>query len=400
MADDVTGDAAAEWVPIDSLKPWDKNPRKNDGVPVQKVADSIRRFGFGAVIVARKADGEIIAGHTRWKAAKLIGMQRVPVRYLDIDAREAHLLALADNRLNEIAEWIPEMVADVVDEESFTPEEIDTAGWDGEAFTDLLDTDTRKRSGGDEELEPPATPITQPGDLWILGEHQLLCGSAVEADDVAKVMGTWKAGVIFTDPPYGVAYTGGSKKRDALAGDRTTGLYEPALALAAKHATDDAAAYVWHASSKTVEVLLALKLAGYEHKATIIWAKNHAQFGGAGMHADYHQKHEPCWYGQLAGKKARWYGPANETTVWEYPRAAVNEYHPTQKPVELAARALTNSTLRGEVVLDMFGGSGSTLIAAEQTGRRARLIELEPKYCDVIVARWEALTKRKAERAQ
>lgn len=400
MVDDVTGDAAAEWVPIESLKPWAKNPRKNDGVPVQKVADSIRRFGFGAVIVARKADGEIIAGHTRWKAAKLIGMQRVPVRYLDIDEREAHLLALADNRLNEIAEWDSELLADVVEDEAFTPDEIDTAGWDQESFTELLDTDKRKRKADDDDVQPPAKPITQPGDLWILGDHMLLCGSAVEPDDVAKVMGSAKAALIFTDPPYGVAYTGGSKKRDALQGDRTTGLYEPALALAAQHALPDVAAYVWHASSKTIEVLLALKLAGYEHKATIIWAKNHAQFGGAGMHADYHQKHEPCWYGQLAGHKARWFGPANETTVWEYARASKNEYHPTQKPVELAARAIANSTLRGEVVLDMFGGSGSTLIAAEQTGRHARLIELEPGYCDVIVKRWETATGCKAERAQ
>jgi DNA modification methylase len=242
----------------------------------------------------------------------------------------------------------------------------------------------------------PAVRATdvQRGDLFELGRHRLLCGDATVAADVARVMGGEQAHCIFTDPPYGVAYDGGAKKRAALANDHVgTQIYMAALPLLAQAADAEAPLYLWYADGHAAAAAAAA--AAYQITAQIIWAKNQAQFVTS---AHYKGKHEACYYAHKRGQSARWYGPNNEVTLWECQRAQANEFHPTQKPVALAIRALHNSTESEQVVLDGFVGGGTTLIAAEQLTRACRAIEIEPQYVQVALDRWEAFTGEKAQK--
>ena len=230
------------------------------------------------------------------------------------------------------------------------------------------------------------------GNLQLKSDHRLLCGDSTDAESVAYLMDGAKADMVFTAPPYGVGYTGGAKKREALAGDEVgTSIYSDSLPHLKSAAADHAPLYLWYADAHVAAAAAAA--AGYVTSAQIIWVKNNAQFVSA---AKYHGKHEPCFYAHRKGKTASWYGGNNEVTVWEVDRAHKNEYHPTQKPVALAERAASNSTKAGDLILDLFLGSGATLIAAEQLGRKCYGLEIDPIYCDVIVKRWEAFTGKKA----
>ena len=225
----------------------------------------------------------------------------------------------------------------------------------------------------------------------IQGGHRILCGDSTKKEDVERLMDGKKADMVFTDPPYGVSYDGGhatSKRRDKLIGDESTSLYEPTCRVAFEYSESNAPLYLWHAGVKGISAAAA----GYEILAEIIWNKNLAQFGA--ISAQYKQKHEPCFYCFKKGSSARWNGPTNEVTVWDIDRASKNEFHPTQKPVELATRAMSNHDVAN--VLDLFLGSGSTLIAAEKTGRICYGMEIDPKYVDVIVKRWEDYTGKTA----
>lgn len=394
-------EAAAEWVAIDAVTPWDDNPRRND-IAAQKVAESIKRFGFSSPIIARREDGEIIAGHTRLKAAKILGLDKVPVRYLDLDPADAHLLALADNKLGEVAEWDPIKLADVLSD--YGLEQAELAGWDSVDLEKLadevadfgpLESETPEEEG--ELPEPPKDPVTKKGDLWILGDHRLVCGDSTSPTSIRMASDAERPRLVHTDPPYGVDYTGGSKKRERLAGDHIgTGIYSAFLSACVETVDPRAPLYLWHADRASMPVLAALDAHGYDVRAQIVWNKNQAQFGSMG--AQYKPKHEPCFYAFRRGVAPYWYGPNNEVTVWDVPRARSNDYHPTQKPVELAERAIKNSSMGGDRVLDGFGGSGSTLVACESLSRRCAMVELDPAYCDVIVERWENLTGGKAHR--
>lgn len=251
--------------------------------------------------------------------------------------------------------------------------------------------DAQAEAEGEDEVPPvPVEARTKPGELWLLGDHRLLCGDSTKREDVERLMGGEKADMVFTDPPYGVSYDGGATKREKLAGDDTTELYGPACKMAFDHSSPDASLYLWHAGVKGI----AAAAAGYEIRCELIWNKNLAQFGA--LSAQYKQKHEPCYYCFKRGKTVNWDGPTNEVTVWDCDRSSKNEFHPTQKPVELAARAMRNH--KCAVILDLFGGSGSTLIAAEKEGRKARLVELQPAYVDVIISRWEEYSGGEARR--
>jgi DNA modification methylase len=240
--------------------------------------------------------------------------------------------------------------------------------------------------------EPPVEPVTVLGDLWLLGSHRVLCGDSTTVDAVSGLLGGDKADMVFTDPPYGVGYDGGMKKHEKLANDQAgTDIYALALPVLLMAAADHAPLYLWYAEAHVAAAAAAA--AGYIITDQVIWVKNNAQFMSS---AHYHGKHEPCFYAHRKGKSAAWFGGTNEVTVWPCGRAQVNEFHPTQKPVELAERAIGNSSKGGDLVLDLFGGSGSTLIACEKTGRRARLLEIAPQYVDVIVARWQAFTGKQA----
>jgi DNA modification methylase len=276
-------------------------------------------------------------------------------------------------------------------------------GFDADELSELMGFELEPESAEiveDEVPEPPADPITKPGDLWILGEHRLLCGDSTKAADVGRLMAGVKADMMFTDPPYGVDYSGGvqfdgkggavTNNREKLKNDDTTAIY-PAFLPVALTAVDGPC-YMWFAGSKARDVYNAVHDNGCEVHALIIWHKTNATY--AAMNAQYKQRHEPCLYFKPKGSTLRWCGATTEATIWSQDRDGINEFHPTQKPIALAAKALKNH--EAATVLDMFCGSGSTLIAAEQLGRKCYGMEISPQYCDVIVARWEKLTGKKA----
>jgi DNA modification methylase len=253
----------------------------------------------------------------------------------------------------------------------------------------------------DEIPEPPAKPVTKAGELITLGDHRLLCGDSTKAEDVARLMDGAKADMMFTDPPYGVRYEGGhfhsgdvniKRKRERLAEDDSTDIYFAFLPIAL--AVVDGPCYLWHADSKARDVYNAIHENNGEVHALIVWHKTNATY--AAMNAQYKQRHEPCLYFKPKGSTLRWSGSTTEATVWSQDRDGINEFHPTQKPTALAAKAIGNHD--ANIVLDLFLGSGSTLIASEQLGRRCYGLEIDPAYCDIIVQRWENLTRQKVQR--
>lgn len=249
-----------------------------------------------------------------------------------------------------------------------------------------------------EEDEPPEADESEPpksklGDLYKLGNHRLMCGDSTVKEDVEKLMDGAKADMVFTDPPYGVGYDGGAKKRELLIADNVgTDIYRDALPNLQVAASDHAALYLWYADAHVAAAAAAA--AGYVVTAQIIWTKNNAQFVST---AHYHGKHEPCFYAHRKGKSNQWFGGKNEVTVWEVDRSNKNEFHPTQKPIALAARAMGNSSKIDDIVLDLFGGSGSTLIACEQLKRKCYMMELDPRYVDVIRKRYWKFTHDNSE---
>jgi site-specific DNA-methyltransferase (adenine-specific) len=310
----------------------------------------------------------------------------------DWTAEQITAYALADNRTAELAEWDSKILADQL-------LELDAVGWDiaefgFEQLNPVLNLDDDEPLSFDE-----VTPKVKLGELWSLGNHRLLCGDSTDEQSVSYLMGGELADLIFTDPPYGVNYDGGHawtnyERREKLENDNKTNMYDIPIKLAFKFSKDNAALYLWFAGTLVKEVILGVESAGWKVRSWIIWNKNMAQFGAIG--AQYKSKHEPCIYGYKKNQKVNWSGPSTEVSVWDVKRNAKNSYHPTQKPVELALRAIGNHTV--EIVLDLFGGSGSTLIACESLNKRCYMMELDPKYCDVIIDRWETITGKTAER--
>jgi ParB-like nuclease domain/DNA methylase len=366
--------AAAEWVPTGKLKPWAKNPRKNDGEPVAKVAESIKRFGFGAPIVARRETQEIIAGHTRWKAARQLKLDQVPVRYLDISERDARLLALADNRLGELAEWdTPELHAILA---TYDLGDSMLAGWTERDMRALERTIRAAQSSVDDDPipEPPAVTVTQPGDLWTLGRHRLVCSEASDARALQLAQAALQPAIMVTDLPRDVSPTGPRQAFGAFAGH---------------------VVYAWYDGLRPVAA--DMHAAGFEPRASIVWDRGKPSHG----RGHYHRQHELCLYAVRRGHAADWAGDAKQSTVWTLPSTAPDDESPTarpQKPVECAARPIRNHGAPHAVVLDPYAGSGNTLIAAEQLDRVCVALEASPAYCDVIVERWQRITGGKAQR--
>ena len=377
------GESAAVWVEVTSLLPWVRNPRKNDAA-VDRVAQSIVRFGFGNPLLVRRETGEIIAGHTRLKAANRLNMKLVPVRYLDIEEAEAHLLALADNKLGEIAEWddaeVAAILADYPDEDAIL------AGFDDLPNVEKLDPVDGE---DDDDLEPPAESVSIPGEVYELGPHRLVCGSSTDAASWELLLGQERAQLVWTDPPYGVAYVGKTKdaltiENDALNPEELRQFLADALGLAAAHCAPGAAWYVAAPAGPLFGVFgsVLTELGIWRH--TLTWVKNQFVMG----RCDYHYRHEPIFYGWEPNGPHHWCGARNLDSILEFDRPKRSAEHPTMKPPELVEHCIANSSLGGWIVVDAFGGSGTTLIACAKQGRRARLIELDPKYCDVIRRRW------------
>lgn len=383
----------------DRLIAYARNPRENDHA-VDALASAIREFGFRVPIIA-KSDGTIVDGHLRLKAAVKLGIDTVPVMLAD-DMTEAQVKAfrINVNRMAELANWDMDMLKLEIDDLVNMDFDLDLLGFDDEFLIDLdLGMDEVEGLTDEDEVPgAPETPTSKRGDIWILGSHRVMCGDSIAINDAERLMDGNKVDMVFTDPPYGVDYDGGhavnGKRRDKLQNDRDSEIYEAVMPVIYIVSKDGAAVYLWFADSKSAAVTAAVTAARYDIRNTLIWNKNVAQFGAIG--AQYKTKHEPCLYCFKRGKAPFWAGPNNEVSVWDISRCTKNEHHPTQKPVELAERAFGNSSKSGDVILDLFGGSGSTLIACEKTNRNCYMMELSENYVDVIIKRWQNFTGKEA----
>ena len=373
---------------INEVIPYSNNPRKNDNA-VDAGAESIKQCGYCSPIVIDE-DNVILAGHTRLKALKKLKWKEVEcVRKTGLTEEQKKKYRILDNKTNELAEWDFDLLEEEIDGLDFDGFDF---GFDMSAFEEPQEIVEDEPPEVDEDSEP----ITQLGDIWQLGRHRLMCGDSTDKETVKLLMDGKKADMVFTDPPYGVSYTGGlqfkngtveKNNREMIKNDDVD-IYEDVFRILSQFS--NGACYVWFADTKAATLYNAAEKYGEIH-ALIIWVKN----GGYGaLNANYKQKHEPCLYWKPKNANLNFCGATTETTVWEVNKDGVNEYHPTQKPIALPAKAISNHD--AETVLDLFGGSGSTLIACEQLNRVCYMMELDPKYCDVIVKRWETFTGKKA----
>jgi DNA modification methylase len=375
----------------DSLVPYARNSRTHSEQQVSQIAASIKEWGWTTPVLIDE-EGGIIAGHGRVLAAQKLGIDEVPtMAATGWTKAQKQAYVLADNQLPQNAGWDMDLLSvemKDLDAEGF---DLSLMGFNDDMMADMLKDETEGLTDEDDVPEVDfGNIVTVEGDVWVLGKHRVMCGDSTSIDAVDKLMGGVKADMVFTDPPYGVDYDGGhavkGKRREKLQNDATPEIYDNVMPVVYAVSKDGAAVYLWFSDSKSAAVTAAVTAAGYDIRNTLIWNKNVAQFGAIG--AQYKSKHEPCLYCFKRGKAPFWGGPNNEVSVWDIARCAKNEHHPTQKPVELAERAFGNSSKAGDVILDLFGGSGSTLIACEKTGRENRSMELDPKYCDVIIKRW------------
>ena len=393
----VTLPTAIETVATADLVPYARNSRTHDDAQVAQLAASIREFGFTNPILIDEDNG-IIAGHGRVMAARKLDLDVVPcLRLTHLTEAQRRAYVIADNRLALNAGWDDEMLRVEFAELQDLGFDLDLTGFDSKELDALLAEPLEAGLTDDDAVpDAPAEPTTQPGDLWQLGKHRLLCGDATSIDAVDRLMGGGKADMVFTDPPYGMSYGGGRTKRhdmikndDAQDADLIT-LVRDAVQCAVAASKPGASAYVCFTWRTYAEFESALNGAGLSVSNCIVWDKKSIGLGNA----HYRPQHEFMFY----CKGDDWRGGKGESDIWSLSRGATGEYvHPTQKPVELLERALNNSSKAGDVVIDSFGGSGSTLIACEKTGRSARLMDLDPKYCDVIIKRWEDFTGETAE---
>lgn len=420
---------------IDDIRPYESNPRQNDQA-VAAVAASLKEFGFRQPIVVDE-DGVIIVGHTRWKAAKKLALTKVPVHVAkDLTPEQIKAYRIADNQTNTLADWDYELLPIELKDLQAADYNLDLLGFDAEELGRLLDPAVKEGlCDPDDVPAPPDEAITRPGDLWILGNHRLLCGDSSKAGDVDRLLDGASIHLVNTDPPYNVGVASRSNNAIAASRDRPIGQQGMDIAIRkGEHKVDKKlrakdralvndfisdeefarllrawfgnirrvllpgrAFYIWGGYSNIWNYPNALKECELYFSQMIIWVKEHPVL----TRKDFMGNHEWSFYGWREGAAHKFFGPANITDVWSVKKVNPQSMvHLTEKPVELAVRAIQYSSQTGENVLDLFGGSGSTLIGCEQTGRSAFLMEIDPLYCDVIVQRWEQFTGQKAERVQ
>ena len=392
-----------EYRKVDALIPFARNPRTHSEAQIAKLAASIVEFGWTAPILVDGAQG-IIAGHGRISAARKLGMSEVPVIELShLSPSQKRALIIADNRLALDAGWDEELLALELAELSDAGYDLDLTGFDADELADIMAGEETTTEGETDEDSVPdvGPPVSQPGDVWLCGKHRVLCGDATDADAYATLLGNEIADMVVTDPPYNVDYSNSAKdkmrgtNRPILNDNLGAGFYDFLLAaLTPMLAHCGGGIYVAMSSSELDVLQKAFRDAGGKWSTFIIWAKNTFTLG----HADYQRQFEPILYGWPEGAKRHWCGARDQGDVWNIKKPHKNDLHPTMKPVELVERAIRNSSLPGGVVLDPFGGSGTTMIAAEKSGRQARLMELDPKYVDVIVRRWQTYAGAQATR--
>ena len=415
-----TSRLAIEYLPLEALRPYERNARTHSAAQIGQIAASMKAFGWTNPILVDEADG-IIAGHGRLLAAREIGEAQAPViRIAGLSDEQRRALVIADNKLALNAGW----------DETLLAAELQTlgdlqhlVGFSDEELLRLLNGGNAGLTDPDEVPDAPAEPITQPGDLWRLGPHRLVCGDATNADDVARALGGVQPHLMVTDPPYGVDYDprwraelgidwmGQAQRLSTHPLAKPLGEPRGHGKVSNDHKADwteawklfpGTVAYVWHGGLHADVVAQSLQIGGFLIRAQIIWVKSHFVFS----RGDYHWQHESCWYVVKKGMAGAFTGDRKQTTVWQIPNASAfngkkddaDTGHGTQKPVECMRRPIENNSSPGQVVYEPFCGSGTTIIAAEMTGRVCHALEIEPAYCDVAVERWQNFTGRKAER--
>lgn len=373
---------------IDELKPYKNNPRKNDKA-VKAVADSIKEFGFKVPIIL-DSNMEIIAGHTRLKAAKRLKYKEVPCIIADdLTPDQVRAFRLVDNKVGELAEWDIDLLNIELSEI-----ELDLTPFDFKIEKTVNDIEE-----DDYEVVVPDEPKSKKGDIYILGNHRLMCGDSTNKDDVRKLMNGNQCDMIFTDPPYNVNYEGGTGMKiqnDNMLDANFYNFLISAFDNMYENTKMGGAIYVCHADTEGLNFRNAFKNAGYKLAECLIWVKSALVMG----RQDYHWRHEPILYGWKEGAAHYFIDDRTQDTVWEFKKPKKNALHPIMKPLELCAKAIYNSSRSGDIILDLFGGSGSTLIASEQLDRICYMMELDEKYVDVIIDRWEKYTGRKAVKVE
>jgi DNA modification methylase len=390
-----------ELWPVDRLIPFLNNPRTHSPEQVAQVAASIVQFGFVNPILVG-AGGVIIAGHARLLAARKLGMIEVPVIILGhLSQAQQRALVIADNQLALNAGWDEDLLRlelQALEREGF---DLDVVGFSDEELADLLAEPASEVPPGltDEDAAPELReqPVSRTDDLWVVGRHRVMCGDATRVEQVERLMGGEQGDIVFTDPPYNVGYEGYTEDRLTIKGDRMADaefkqFLESAFRSYRQVVKPGASIYVCHASSCQREFQNALEGAGFAVRCQIIWAKNTFAWG----FGRYKFQHEPIFYCHVEGQSDAWYGDKSQSTLWQENKPAANRLHPTMKPVELIERGLLNSSKAGDLAVDLFGGSGSTLIACERRERHARLMEIDPKYADVILRRFQEYSGQEA----
>ena len=376
---------------IADIHPYEKNPRFNDDA-VDAVAKSISEFGWRAPIVVDK-DYVIVCGHTRLKAAQKLGLTEVPVHVAsDLTPEQIQAYRIADNKTAEIAEWNYDLLPLEIKELQDANFDLSLLGFDTDELDQLLNG-TSADEITDGETEPDAVPEvpeeaeSRRGEVYRLGEHLLLCGDSTKPEDIAKLMGEEKANLYLVDPPYNVALTGSNGltiQNDNMADGKFREFLTAAFRCASDSLELGASFYIFHSDSESSNFRLAARDTELEVHETLYWIKNSFVLG----RFDYHYQSESCLYGWKPGAPHKWYSDRCQCNLLNFDKPKLNDVHPSMKPVEMLVYLVQNSSKRGETVLDNFGGSGSTLIACEQTGRKCRMVELDEKYCDVIRRRW------------
>tara|TARA_S200002703_G_scaffold159825_1_gene174939 strand:+ start:592 stop:1839 length:1248 start_codon:yes stop_codon:yes gene_type:complete len=383
---------------VDDLIPYARNSRTHSEDQVTKIASSIKEFGFLNPIITDGENG-IVAGHGRLMAAKKLGLEEVPIidaRHLTKAQRKAYVIA--DNRLALDAGWDNDLLKVELQELDSDGFDLALTGFDvGEIDVFLQPDEVEGLTDEDAVPEAPEQPVTVEGDVWLLGRHRLMCGDSTSIEQMEKLCESRLVDMWLTDPPYNVAYEGKTKdalkiQNDKMGDDGFRQFLRDAYVSADAVMKAGAVFYIWHADSEGYNFRGAAKDAGWTVRQCLIWKKQTMVMG----RQDYHWKHEPCLYGWKDGAAHLWATDRKQTTILEFDRPFRNAEHPTMKPVELFEYQMLNNTKGSDMVLDSFAGSGTTIIACEKHGRNARLMELDPKYCDVIIKRWQDFTGQEA----
>lgn len=401
---------SVEYLDVGDLLPYARNSRTHSEEQVAQIAGSIKEFGFTNPVLI-DADGGIIAGHGRVMAARKLGLQQVPtIALLGLTEAQKRAYIIADNRLPLNAGWDADMLQVELSDLSAQGFDLDLLGFTADELADLLpDPEAGAAAGADpdEIPEPPENPISSAGEVWLLGKHRLMCGDSTSTDHLAQLTQGNLVDMWLTDPPYNVAVIGGSRadspnerkkkggkeiENDSMDDAEFRQFLRDSYSAADAVMKPGAVFYIWHANKESYNFQGAALDIGWAIRQHLVWKKSSLVMG----QQDYHYKHEPCLYGWKDGAGHLWAADRKQTTVLEFDRPARNAEHPTMKPVALFEYQMLNNTKGGDLVLDSFGGSGTTLIAAEKNGRTALLMELDPRYCDVIVKRWQDFTGKQA----